>query len=90
MIVKPLLKGVLQLVAVKSNWANRKREPGRGMGIATYFCHLGYFAEVADVSVDKDNKVKVKHVWAAGDVGSRDISTRRRRRAWGLVEWSRA
>jgi isoquinoline 1-oxidoreductase beta subunit len=45
---------VLQLVADKSNWANRtrpgvpwEREPGRGMGIATYFCHLGYFAEVA-------------------------------------------
>ena len=54
MIVKQLLKGVLQLVADKSNWANRtrpgvpwEREPGRGMGIATYFCHLGYFAEVA-------------------------------------------
>jgi isoquinoline 1-oxidoreductase subunit beta len=53
---------VLQLVAEKSSWTNCKREPGRGMGIATYFCHLGYFAEVADVSVDKDNKVKVNHV----------------------------
>jgi isoquinoline 1-oxidoreductase subunit beta len=70
------LKGVLQLVAEKSNWANRKREPGRGLGIAGYFCHLGYFAEVADVSVDKDNKVKVNHVWAAGDVGSEIINPR--------------
>jgi isoquinoline 1-oxidoreductase beta subunit len=68
------LKGVLQLVAEKSNWANRKRESGRAMGIAAYFCHLGYFAEVADVSVDKDNKVKVNHVWAAGDVGSQIIN----------------
>ena len=70
------MKGVLQLVAEKSNWANRKREPGRGLGIAGYFCHLGYFAEVADVSVDKDNKVKVNHVWAAGDVGSEIINPR--------------
>jgi isoquinoline 1-oxidoreductase subunit beta len=70
------LKGVLQLVAEKSNWANRKRESGRGLGIAGYFCHLGYFAEVADVSVDKDNKVKVNHVWAAGDVGSEIINPR--------------
>jgi isoquinoline 1-oxidoreductase beta subunit len=70
------LKGVLQLAAEKANWANRKREPGRGLGIAGYFCHLGYFAEVADVSVDKDNKVKVNHVWAAGDVGSEIINPR--------------
>jgi isoquinoline 1-oxidoreductase subunit beta len=68
------LKGVLQLAAEKANWANRKPEPGRGMGIAAYFCHLGYFAEVADVSVDKDNKVKLNHVWAAGDVGSQIIN----------------
>jgi isoquinoline 1-oxidoreductase subunit beta len=68
------MKGVLQLVAEKSNWASRKKEPGRAMGIAGYFCHLGYFAEVADVSVDKDNKIKVNHVWAAGDVGSEIIN----------------
>jgi isoquinoline 1-oxidoreductase beta subunit len=70
------MKGVLQLVAEKCNWANRKREPGRALGIAGYFCHLGYFAEVADVSVDKDNKIKVNHVWAAGDVGSEIINPR--------------
>jgi isoquinoline 1-oxidoreductase beta subunit len=68
------MRGVLELVAEKSNWANRKKEPGRAMGIAGYFCHLGYFAEVADVSVDKDNKIKVNHVWAAGDVGSQIIN----------------
>jgi isoquinoline 1-oxidoreductase beta subunit len=68
------LKGVLQLVAEKSGWSQRKKEKGRGMGIAGYYCHLGYFAEVADVTVDAQNKVTVNHVWAAGDVGSHIIN----------------
>jgi isoquinoline 1-oxidoreductase beta subunit len=64
------LKGVLQLVAEKSSWAARKPTPGRGMGIAFHYCHAGYFAEVAEVSVDSSNRITVHHVWAAGDVGS--------------------
>ncbi len=67
-------KGVLEMVAEKSGWAKRSKEPGRGMGIAVWFCHLGYFAEVADVSVDKDNAVTVHRVWAVGDVGSQIIN----------------
>lgn len=68
------LKGVFTLVAEKSGWAKRKQEKGRGMGIAAYFCHLGYFAEVADVSVDANNKVTVHRIWAAGDVGRQIIN----------------
>ena len=70
------LKGVLELVAEKSGWKDRKREKGRGMGIAGYYCHLGYFAEVADVSVDSQNRVTVNYIWAAGDVGSHIINPR--------------
>jgi len=70
------LKGVLEMVAEKSGWREQKKTPGRGMGIAAYYCHLGYFAEVADVSVDAQNRVTVNHVWAAGDVGSHIINPR--------------
>jgi isoquinoline 1-oxidoreductase beta subunit len=73
-LIPERFKGVLQLVAEKSDWAKRVKQPGRGMGIAAWFCHLGYFAEVADVSVDAQNKVTVHHVWAAGDVGSQIIN----------------
>ncbi len=64
------MKGVLELVAEKSGWVNRKHTSGRGLGLACHYCHAGYFAEVAEVSVDADNRITVHHVWAAGDVGS--------------------
>jgi isoquinoline 1-oxidoreductase beta subunit len=64
------LKGVLQLVAEKSDWTNRKNTPGHGFGLACHYCHAGYFAEVVEVTVDASNKIRVERVWAAGDVGN--------------------
>jgi len=73
-LIPERFKGVLQLAAEKSGWAHRGKEAGRGMGIAAWFCHLGYFAEVVDLSVDAQNKITVHQVWAVGDVGSQIIN----------------
>jgi isoquinoline 1-oxidoreductase beta subunit len=52
----------------------RKAAAGSGFGIACHFCHLGYFAEVAQVSVDATSGIRVEKIWVVGDVGSQLVN----------------
>jgi len=58
--------GVLKLVREKSNWS--KATPGVHRGVAAYFCHNTYVAEVLDLKIENKTP-KVQNVFAAVDCG---------------------
>jgi isoquinoline 1-oxidoreductase beta subunit len=69
------MRNVLKRVAEVSGWAERNRLPARsGKGIAFYFSHYGYFAEVVQVTVPQSGDIKLDHVWIVADVGSQIIN----------------
>lgn len=59
---------VVELAAKKGDWG-KPMPQGRGRGLAFYFSHLGYFAHVAEVTVDAGNRVGIDRVVVAADVG---------------------
>ena len=68
------MKHVLQHVAEKAEWGKKSLPKGQGQGIAFHFSHLGYIAQVADVTVSKDGKLKVDRVVVATDIGSQIVN----------------
>jgi CO/xanthine dehydrogenase Mo-binding subunit len=65
----PRLRRVLETVRERSAWDRRPREPGRGFGVGCAVYHGTYIAEVAEVVVASDGRVRLEHVWCAADPG---------------------
>ena len=59
---------VIKLAAAKAGWG-KPMAKGHGLGLAFHFSHAGHVAEVAEVSVDANRKLKVHKVTVAADVG---------------------
>jgi isoquinoline 1-oxidoreductase beta subunit len=70
----PRMRAVLEFVAEKSGWGKRKLPKETALGIAFHHSFQGYFAHVAEVSVTRDNAVRVHKFWACGDVGSQIVN----------------
>lgn len=62
-------RGVIDAVCKSAGWKGRKK--GRGFGF--YFSHLGYFAEIVDLSM-KNGAIQIDKVWVAGDIGAHVIN----------------
>jgi isoquinoline 1-oxidoreductase beta subunit len=62
------MREVVRVAAEKSGWG-KKLPPGQGKGFAFDYCHRGYVAVVADVTVTKDGDLHVDKFTTAVDVG---------------------
>lgn len=58
--------GVLELIREKSNWGQEM--PGVYRGVAAYYCHNSYAAQIVDVEM-VNGTPRLKKVWCAVDCG---------------------
>jgi isoquinoline 1-oxidoreductase subunit beta len=66
---------VIERVRQMSAWEGRRSLPsGTGLGFACYWSHLGYAAQVHQVSVAADGAIRPERVWVAVDVGKHIVN----------------
>lgn len=63
------LRRVVELVAEKSGWAQRRPEKGRALGFAAHRSFLSYIAVVVDVRVDARGRISIPRIDVAVDAG---------------------
>ncbi|MGC2656964.1 MAG: molybdopterin cofactor-binding domain-containing protein [Bryobacteraceae bacterium] len=68
------MRGVLEMVASKSQWGKRTLPKGTAMGVAFHYSFQGYFAHVAEVTVSPKKALRVNKIWICGDIGSHIIN----------------
>jgi isoquinoline 1-oxidoreductase beta subunit len=68
------MRNVLKFAAEKAGWGKKKFEKGSGAGIAFHYSHLGYFAQVAEVTVSKEGQLKVDRVVTGADIGAQVVN----------------
>lgn len=59
---------VVKRAAREAGWG-QSLGPGRGMGLAFVFSHAGHVAEIADISVDDEKRLRINKIVVAADVG---------------------
>jgi isoquinoline 1-oxidoreductase subunit beta len=68
------MRRVLLEAAQRAGWGKKSLPRGQGQGIAFHFSHRGYVAQVAEVTVTRDGKLRVDRVVVAADVGSQIVN----------------
>jgi isoquinoline 1-oxidoreductase beta subunit len=64
----PRANAVIRAVAEMAQW-DKPRPKGRALGIAFSDYHDSYSAGIAEVSLEKNGKIRVHDYWIAGDAG---------------------
>ncbi len=63
------LRRVVEVVAERSGWANRRPARGRALGFAAHRSFLTYVAAVVDIEVDDKGQIRIQRVDLAVDPG---------------------